>query len=406
MHIAIAGAHGQVARRLSRLLSARGDTVTGIVRNPAHTADLTADGAAPVALDLETAGVDEVAAVLAGVDAVVFAAGAGPGSGVARKDTVDRAAAVLLADGAEEAGVDRYLLVSSMGVESVRDGAVPDGVDEVFLAYLRAKLAAEQDLLGRAGLRTTVLRPGSLTDDPGTGRVTLAGHVQRGSIPRDDVAAVLMALLDAGRDGAVLELVSGPTPVAEAVAATGCSVPARLFPAGSGDLRAGGELLVDRVVHTDQGQPPGRGHRDLAGPLRARQQGGRPLRRTASLPHRGQGADEAAHHRVAEGIGRRAHGDERAGAPDVQSQQGADGRGTLPAPAERGEVVLAEQEAGGRSHGVDVQRAGPAHGVGTAQRRWPRGVVGEPVDVVPAQGAEAGIEVGVGHCHVGHGDIG
>jgi nucleoside-diphosphate-sugar epimerase len=221
MHIAIAGAHGQVARRLGRLLTARGDAVTGVIRNPAHAADLTADGVTPVALDLENAGTDDVAAVLSGVDAVVFAAGAGPGSGAARKDTVDRGAAVLLADAAERAGVDRYLLVSSMGVDSVADGAEPEGLDDVFLAYLRAKLAAEQDLLGRAGLRTTVLRPGGLTDDPGTGRVTLALHVERGTIPRDDVAAVLVALLDAGRDGAVLELVSGPTPVAEAVGGTG-----------------------------------------------------------------------------------------------------------------------------------------------------------------------------------------
>ena len=103
----------------------------------------------------------------------MFAAGAGPGSGRARKDTVDRAAAVLLADAAERAGVRRYLLVSAMGVDAVADGATPENMDEVFLAYLRAKLAAEQDLLGRTGLATTVLRPGSLTDDPGTGRVTL-----------------------------------------------------------------------------------------------------------------------------------------------------------------------------------------------------------------------------------------
>jgi hypothetical protein len=92
-------------------------------------------------------------------------------------------------------------------------------MDEVFVAYLRAKLAAEQDLLGRAGLRTTVVRPGGLTDDPGTGRVTLAQHVERGTVPRDDVAAVLLAFLDAPRDGAVVELVSGPLPVDEAVAA-------------------------------------------------------------------------------------------------------------------------------------------------------------------------------------------
>jgi len=89
----------------------------------------------------------------------------------------------------------------------------------VFVAYLRAKRAAEENLLARKGLRVTVLRPGSLTDDPGTGRVTLAPSVERGAVPRDDVAAVLVALLDQPRDRAVLELVSGSTPVDEAVAA-------------------------------------------------------------------------------------------------------------------------------------------------------------------------------------------
>lgn len=217
MRIVIAGAHGQVARRLGRLLSSRGDTVLGIVRNPDHRADLTAEGVEPVVLDLEGATVDDVAAVLTGADAVVFAAGGGPGSGIARKDTVDRAAAVLLADAAEQAGVRRYLLVSSMGVEDVADGAAPEGMDEVFLAYLRAKLAAEQDVLARAGLDVTVLRPGGLTDDPGTGRVLLDRHVPRGQVPRDDVAAVLVALLDAPRGGTVLELVGGGTPVVAAV---------------------------------------------------------------------------------------------------------------------------------------------------------------------------------------------
>jgi nucleoside-diphosphate-sugar epimerase len=159
--------------------------------------------------------------VVTGADAVVFAAGAGPGSGVDRKDTVDRGAAVLLAEAAERAGVRRYLLVSSMGVDSVLGGAAPEGMDEVFLAYLRAKAAAERDVLARRGLDVTVLRPGALTDDPGTGQVTLARSVQRGSVPRDDVAAVLVALLDISRDGVVAELVSGSTPIAEAVGALG-----------------------------------------------------------------------------------------------------------------------------------------------------------------------------------------
>lgn len=219
MRIVIAGAHGQIARRLGRLLSGRGDSVVGIVRNAAHQADVASDGVEPVVLDLESASVDEVASVLAGADAVVFAAGAGPGSGVARKDTVDRAAAVLLADAAEQAGVRRYLLVSSMGVDLVADGATPDGVDEVFTAYLRAKLAAEEDLRARARLAVVVLRPGGLTDDPGTGRVTLGPSVVRGSVPRDDVAAVLVALLDGMPREAVLEVVGGGTPIADAVAA-------------------------------------------------------------------------------------------------------------------------------------------------------------------------------------------
>ena len=219
MRIVLAGAHGQIARRLGRLLTTRGDTAVGLIRNPAHESDLESDGVDPVVLDLESASVDDVAAVVSGADAVVFAAGAGPGSSAERKDTVDRGAAVLLADAAERAGVRTYLLISSMGTDSVAEGRTPDGMDEVFLAYLRAKLAAEQDLLGRTGLAVTVLRPGGLTDEPGTGTVTLARQVQRGTVPRDDVAAVLLALLDAPRDGVVAALVSGETPVAEAAAA-------------------------------------------------------------------------------------------------------------------------------------------------------------------------------------------
>jgi nucleoside-diphosphate-sugar epimerase len=217
MRIVIAGAHGQVARRLGRLLSARGDTVVGIVRNPGHEADLRDDGVEPAVLDLESASVDEVTGVLRGSDAVVFAAGAGPGSGTERKHTVDHAAAVLLADAAERAGVRPYLLVSSMGVEQARQGT-PRGMDPVFAVYLQAKLRAEDQILPRPDLDTTIVRPGRLTDDPGTGRVTLGHGIEFGEIPRDDVAAVLAEILRAGKTGEVVELVGGTTPIAEAVA--------------------------------------------------------------------------------------------------------------------------------------------------------------------------------------------
>jgi nucleoside-diphosphate-sugar epimerase len=218
MRVVIAGAHGQVARRLGRLLAAGGHSVAGIVRNPEHRADLESDGVEPVVLDLEQASVDDVAAVVSGADAVVFAAGAGPGSGAARKQTVDRDAALLLADAAERAGVRPYLLVSSIGVEQARQGT-PRGMDPVFAAYLQAKLAAEDRILPRPGLDTTIVRPGGLTDDPGTGRVTLAHGVERGTVPRDDVAAVLAEILTRGKWNEVVELVGGDTPIAEAVAA-------------------------------------------------------------------------------------------------------------------------------------------------------------------------------------------
>lgn len=220
MRIVIAGAHGQVARRLGRLLTARGDTVLGLVRNPDHEADLRDDGVEPAVLDLEAASVEELAGVVRGSDAVVFAAGAGPGSGEARKHTVDHGAAVLLADAAEQAGVRRYLLLSSMGVEQAREGT-PQGVDPVMAVYLQAKLRAEDEVLPRQALATTILRPGGLTDEPGTGRVRLGHGLPFGQVPRDDVAAVMVALLDAGRDGAVVELVGGDTPIADAVADVG-----------------------------------------------------------------------------------------------------------------------------------------------------------------------------------------
>lgn len=219
MRVVIAGGHGKIALALERLLSQRGDSVAGLIRNPAQTPDLEAAGAEAIVVDLEHSSVAEVAEQLHGADAVVFAAGAGPGSGAARKETVDRAAAVLLADAAVEARVRRYLMVSSMGADR---RASDEATDPVFAAYLRAKAAADEDVLARADLQTTVVRPGHLTDDAGAGRVQLAASTGRGNVPRQDVAAVLVAVLDAPETaGHTFELISGDTPIADAVAAVG-----------------------------------------------------------------------------------------------------------------------------------------------------------------------------------------
>jgi uncharacterized protein YbjT (DUF2867 family) len=212
MRVVIAGGHGQIALLLEKRLAERGDEPVGIVRNVAHTVDLEAAGATAVVADLETSQVDEIAETVAGADAVVFAAGAGPGSGAPRKLTVDRDAAILLADAAVATGVRRYLMVSAISV----DDADPDS-DDVYQIYLRAKAAADADLRGR-DLDWTIVRPGRLTDDPGTGRVRLGEHVPYGEIPRADVAAVLAGAL--GEPATIrrqFDVVSGDTPVETAL---------------------------------------------------------------------------------------------------------------------------------------------------------------------------------------------
>lgn len=213
MRVAIAGGHGQIALRLAKILSERGDDVVGLIRNPDHADDLKQAGAEPAVVDLEQASEDEVARAISESDAVVFSAGAGPGSGPARKDTMDYGGAVKLIAAAKQAGVRRYVIVSSMGANPDAPG------DDTFSVYLRAKGRAD-DAVRESGLDATVVRPGTLTNDAGTGRVRLAESVPRGRVPRDDVAAVLAAVLDSPNSiGKTVDLIGGDTPVAEAVKA-------------------------------------------------------------------------------------------------------------------------------------------------------------------------------------------
>ena len=190
--VAIAGGHGKIALSLTERLSGRGERVISLIRNPDHADDIRARGGEPVVCDLEHADVSEIAAAISGSSAVVFAAGAGPGSGAERKMTMDRDGAIKLLTAAEQAGAARYLIVSSVGAE-----APPDD-DDVFSVYLRAK--AEADAAVQASDRDwTIVRPGPLTDDPGGGTVRIDLEPFRGPIARDDVAALLDVLLTDGR---------------------------------------------------------------------------------------------------------------------------------------------------------------------------------------------------------------
>lgn len=208
MEVVVAGGHGQVGLLLLAKLARAGHVARGLVRDPAHEADLAALGATAALADLEQ---DDLTSVVRGADAVVFAAGAGPGSGPERKRTVDLGGAVRLLAAARAAGVDRYVMVSSMGADRPPDDE--DGMGP----YLRAKSEADAAVIA-SDRSWTIVRPGPLTDDPGTGRVAVGPSVPRGPVPRADVAAVLLAVLTTPSTiGLTFEVVAGEEPIAKAV---------------------------------------------------------------------------------------------------------------------------------------------------------------------------------------------
>jgi uncharacterized protein YbjT (DUF2867 family) len=213
MHVVIAGGHGKIALLLTPMLVARGDHVRSLVRRPEHCDELRELGAEPVLCDLEALEPGQIASLVGTGDALVFAAGAGPGSGAARKLTLDRDGAAKTIEACRANGIERYLMISSMGA-----GDPPDG-DDVFSVYLRAKAAADAALVA-SGLAYTIVRPGMLTDDAATGRVRLGLSVPRGEIAREDVASVLMGCLDEPRTARLtFEAVGGEEPIARAIQA-------------------------------------------------------------------------------------------------------------------------------------------------------------------------------------------
>src|ERR687890_325743 len=209
MDVLVAGGHGQIGRRLLRLLAQRGHTARGLIRNVAHVGDLEADGAHPVLFDLEH---DDVRPHVGGAEAIVFAAGAGPGSGAARKQTMDLGGAVKLVEAAEKHVVRRYLMLSSMGAGDPGSGS------EAMQPYLFAKARADERLQ-ESDLDYTIIRPGSLTEEEGAGRIEAAEALGgRGEIPRDDVARTFAEALEMPNTyRKTFEIIGGETPIREAL---------------------------------------------------------------------------------------------------------------------------------------------------------------------------------------------
>lgn len=208
MRVLVAGAHGNIGQRLVRLLAEAGHEAVAMIRDPDQADGMRGLGGEPLVADLA----GDVSDAPAGCDAIVFTAGAGPGSGPGPKQTIDRGGAEKLVDAARRHGVRPYVMVSSVRAHA------PDEGPEQLRPYLEAKRQAD-DYLAASGLAYTILRPGGLTDEPGDGRITASTTMGgQGSVSRDDVAATIAAVLE--RDdlaGVTFELFDGDMPIAEAL---------------------------------------------------------------------------------------------------------------------------------------------------------------------------------------------
>jgi uncharacterized protein YbjT (DUF2867 family) len=212
--VAVVGGHGKVARHLHPLLVRAGHTPVALVRNETYRHELEAMGAEVRVLDIEKETSKEFAQAFAGCQAVVFSAGAGADGRVDRKRTVDLEGSLKSIEACKPAGIKRFVQISAMAV----DDPIPEDASPAWRAYVEAKRAADQALRG-SQLDWTILRPGWLSDDPGTRRVLIGRDVPEGDIPRADVAAVVAAVLENdGTIGRQWELIHDGLLIVEAIA--------------------------------------------------------------------------------------------------------------------------------------------------------------------------------------------
>ena len=209
--VLVAGSHGPTGQRVTESLADRGDEPRAMIRDAEQADEMESLGGDPTVADLtEPASLERA---VEGCDAVVFAAGSN-GEDVYG---VDRDGAIDLIDAAEDAGVDRFVMLSSMGADDPESGPEP------LRDYLIAKAEADE-YLRQSGLRYTVVRPGELTTDPGTGEIRASESLELddGDIPREDVADVLVTAIDFEPVyGETVEILSGDEPIEDALEAVG-----------------------------------------------------------------------------------------------------------------------------------------------------------------------------------------
>ncbi|SES21591.1 SDR family oxidoreductase [Salisediminibacterium halotolerans] len=211
MKVLVVGANGQIGQHTVLKLKEHADhEVRAMVRKEEQAKQLRTEGAEAVVADLEGS-VDEIAEAAKGCDAIVFTAGSGGSTGADKTLLVDLDGAVKTMEAAEKAGIDRFLMVSAIQAHN------RDNWNEKIKHYFAAKHYADRELM-RSGLNYTILRPGGLLNEEGRGRVKVGENLERASIPREDVADVIVAALNdsnAYRKG--FDLITGEDAPADAL---------------------------------------------------------------------------------------------------------------------------------------------------------------------------------------------
>lgn len=208
MKITVVGAHGHISMLLHPKLIKNGHSVRGIIRKEEQAGDIKELGVEPVVADIEES--EDISDAVGDADAVLFAAGAGPGSGAERKWTVDRDGAIKLIDACIKNGIGRYVIISAMGLDEPRG-------NEVFRTYQIAKAEADE-ALRNSRLKYTIVKPGRLTDEPGNGQISVGTDLDRGEIPREDVASVLAEVFERPETaGMEFDLLSGDQSIHKAL---------------------------------------------------------------------------------------------------------------------------------------------------------------------------------------------
>ncbi|ATH94604.1 SDR family oxidoreductase [Bacillus glycinifermentans] len=213
MKVFIVGANGQIGKHLTSMLKESSEhQVRAMVRSEEQAETLKRSGIETALANLEGT-VHEIAEAAKGCDAIVFTAGSGGKTGADKTLLVDLDGAAKTIEAAEKAGIQRFIMISVLQAHH------RENWNEAIKPYFVAKHYADK-ILERSSLTYTIIRPGGLLNEPGTGKIKAAENLERGTIPREDVAATVAAALSEERTfRRSFDLLSGETAIAEAIKA-------------------------------------------------------------------------------------------------------------------------------------------------------------------------------------------